>query len=327
MRLQYDNFQYTNVEITFNILLWFVSAGLLYLNNLLLVPLLLARKRLYFYLPLVSLAIFGAARLSAFLITIAAKMQSNISLFKIAWIPVASEAPMRTDLTTVVHVLFFTIEICIFSLCWYLIEYQKNKGELAETKRKQTETELAFLKHQLNPHFLFNTLNNLYSLALKKSDDTADSIAKLSVIMRYLLYESNVPTVAFAKEKAIMMAYIELEKLRLDNTSNMHFVINADKDYKLPPLLWMPILENVFKYGTGYISDNLYLEYHCTINNNIMVITAKNAYKDNTARNSASGIGLVNMEKRLQLLYPGKHKVSIVKEKGLYQITLEIQLA
>jgi LytS/YehU family sensor histidine kinase len=187
--------------------------------------------------------------------------------------------------------------------------------------------ELAFLRNQLNPHFLFNTLNNLYGLALEKNENTPDSILKLSLILRYLVYESSLALVSFEKEKEIMHAYIELELLRLSDANNVSFFVTTDKDYSLPPLLWLPVLENIFKHGTRFITSELNIEYRCTAINDKLTIFSKNTFKPGMKQEkNGGGVGLTTLKKRLALLYPAKHSMSTITEGNFYTTNIEIDL-
>jgi two-component system LytT family sensor kinase len=217
---------------------------------------------------------------------------------------------------------FLLIWVCIFTMAWYLRDYSRQTRLVEETRKKQIETELSFLKNQINPHFLFNTLNNLYSLALKKADTAPDAILQLSAILRYLLYESDSKEVSFEKEKEIMNAYIGLELLRLTDKENLHFSISADNNYNIPPLLWLPVLENVFKHGTRYISVNRYIGYKFTIENNKLTMHSKNEFKLTNGVESeqkSQGIGLDNLRKRLELLFKDKYTIH-TKVEGSYYI-------
>jgi LytS/YehU family sensor histidine kinase len=226
------------------------------------------------------------------------------------------------------YIFTWTLWTIIFTMAWFATDYSRQQKAMILAQQKQVETELNFLKSQINPHFLFNTLNNLYALALKKSDLTPDAILKLSAILRYLLYESNTPTVSFDKEKEIMEAYIDLELLRLTDKDNLHFTISADKPYHLPPLLWLPVLENVFKHGTRTMSGNNVVEYYFEIKNDQLFIFSKNNEKmlaKSTSENG--GIGLTNLEKRLEILYPHKHSISARHENNYYISEVKIDLA
>jgi LytS/YehU family sensor histidine kinase len=197
-----------------------------------------------------------------------------------------------------------------------------------EAIKKQVETELNFLKSQVNPHFLFNTLNNLYALSLKKSDDTPDAILKLSSILRYTLYDSNVPLVSFEKEKEVMQAYIDIEMLRLTDTGNVHFSILGDGQRQVPPLLWLPVLENVFKHGAHQLNADFLVDFRFTVHGDILRIFSKNrARRITDADRKSGGIGLGNLRKRLELLYPGRHSIiAMPDENSNYIVDVQINL-
>jgi len=225
----------------------------------------------------------------------------------------------------------FTMVVCavMFTMAWYMQDYRNQKRKIEEAQKKQVEAELKFLKSQINPHFLFNTLNNLYTLTITKSDMAPEVVSKLSIILRYLLYESNTTEVSFEKEKEIMQAYIDLELLRLTKKDNMHFSFTADRPYQLPPLLWVPVLENVFKHGTRYIGNDHFIDYHFHIAAGKLTITSKNNFKNDTHNNleKTGGIGLDNLKQRLILLYPQKHSIFSGMEGDHYTTRVNIDLA
>jgi two-component system LytT family sensor kinase len=215
----------------------------------------------------------------------------------------------------------------VFSLGWFMHDHTRQQKLLEAVQKKQMETELHFLKNQVNPHFLFNTLNNLYGLSLKNSDKGPDAILRLSSILRYMLYESNAQLVSFEREKEIMNAYIELELLRLPAGEDFHFNIEADRAYSIPPLLWLPVLENVFKHATRVIATHYFVDFRFVIKDNIVEIYSKNNYKAGAKTNGdAGGIGLDNSRKRLALLYPGRHKIETGKDEEYYTVQIKIEL-
>jgi len=218
------------------------------------------------------------------------------------------------------------IWLFLLSTAWYMNDYYRQQKLLEATQHKQVETELHFLKSQVNPHFLFNTLNNLYGLSLRKADSTPDAILRLSSILRYMLYESDNERVSFEKEKEIMQAYINLELLRLPPSDDYVFEIEADNDYMLPPLLWLPILENVFKHATRVIADRYFIEYKATINAGELTIYTRNNYKANGSVDAQGGIGLANLRKRLELLYPGKHNITSKADGDAFIVELKVSL-
>lgn len=306
-------------------------AALLYTNNLVLVPRYLQRRRYLSYASLLLCATyvtgFGYALLFEMLDKYFPKITiHDISLFSAFRYDGTSR--WFTLIEASLWVFAFAIIVFVFTIAWYMQDYRRQRKISEEAQKKQVETELNFLKSQINPHFLFNTLNNLYTLTLKKADSAPDVVSKLSTILRYLLYESNTGAVPFEKEKEIMQAYIDLELLRLSNKNNMTFSISADRACNIPPLLWVSILENTFKHGTRFISNEYFIDYSFTIEENSLSIVSKNSFKATTVKGSTEtgGIGLVNLQKRLSLLYPGRHEV-LTKEEGNYFITrVQIQL-
>lgn len=227
------------------------------------------------------------------------------------------------------YLLGYTIVQFLFTMAWFMNNYSKQEKNIAQIERKQIETELNFLKSQINPHFLFNNLNNLYALSIKKSDQTPDAILKLSSLLRYMLYESNVDMIAFSKEQEVMQAYIDLELLRLNNREHLSFVIAFDEDHHIPPLLWMPVLENVFKYGTRIISNDYFIEFKFAIENGVLYLYSKNTYKSNFGKSSqekVGGIGTANLRKRLALLYPNKHQIDLLQDEKYYTADIKVWL-
>jgi len=314
----------------------FITTGMVavltYVNNLILIPKFLAKGQYAVYIPIIfsfvflfTLAYTGV--LKEIRLHFPKMNLRQVSLFKL---------PANNDLTgvdfsmaTTTFLSYFGGWIIVFTMIWYINDHSKKDKEIADAKKRQTETELNFLKSQLNPHFLFNTLNNLYGLALKNSDKTPDTILKLSSILRYLLYESNTALVSFDKEKEIMQAYIDLELLRLSNASNMSFEISADKTYQIPPLLWLAVLENVFKHSTRVITDQPFIDYRFIIEQDILTIYSKNNCKTNTQKNEhdePGGIGLYNLRKRLYILFPGRHTISTKDENNFYTTEIKIEL-
>ena len=327
------DYKYTGWQLFFTIVLFGLLAVMAYGNNFVLVPRLLARKKYVIYW--VSYIAFVLLNSMLFLYTLKLMLHYFPGYTIGSVSPITSEGSADLsflsawkELTTYFSVMF--IWGCVFTMCWYVMDYAKQQKLIEATTKKQVETELYFLKNQINPHFLFNTLNNLYALSIKKSENTPNVILKLSSILRYLLYESNVDKVSFEKEKEVMQAYIDLELLRLNQNDGMVFSIHADKPYSIPPLLWLPILENLFKHGTRFIADKYLLEYRFSIENNLLMIYSRNNYKaipENEKTDSAGGVGLENLKKRLSLLYPGKYKFSCQKYDNYYITELEIQIA
>ncbi len=214
----------------------------------------------------------------------------------------------------------FLSAVLKFVTDWFLNEKIKSNLE-----NEKLLSELAFLKSQINPHFLFNSLNNIYSLAYQKSDKTPQAILKLSEIMRYMLYESNEDKVDLADEIRYLENYIELQKLRFKDNSYIKFeIIGEAKDQKITPLVLISFVENAFKHGIATdkavpISILLNIEsgkiFFKTINK-----------KSNQNKDETGGIGLQNVRRRLDLLYKDKYELLIEDKNDIYNCELYLNL-
>jgi len=194
--------------------------------------------------------------------------------------------------------------------------------------REKLESELNFLRAQTNPHFLFNTLNNLYVLARKKSDKTADAIMMLSKIMRFVLYECRVPRIAVAEEARVIQDYIELEKLRYNQRLSVRYEEHIDNPHAaIAPLLLLPFVENSFKHGAGSTTGDVEILIRLSLKNNDLSFTVSNTIEDDSEHlQNGGGIGLKNVQRQLDLLYPAQHELLIGRENGHYVANLQVFL-
>lgn len=195
--------------------------------------------------------------------------------------------------------------------------------------------EVNFLKSQLNPHFLFNALNNIYALTLKKDDYAPELVLKLSEMMRYTLYETNVPQVSLKKEIDFLENYIELQRVRYHNKTNIHFVTEYDEkeiEYaKIAPLLLFNFVENAFKHGLNTLDEQAWIEVRVKYDKGLLTFYVANSFDRlnetaNENKKPSGGIGIENTKKRLMLLYPEKYSLSINNENNIYTVTLKIEL-
>lgn len=319
-----------SVYLTFKGITVIMLFALTGLNNFFIIPKTLAKKRYGVYLisALLLIVLFGLLYVLLFKVMLHYYPKIEVYEVSILTSPISGDWTVSAFVREVPTFAFgLLLWIMIFTMAWYMNEYTEKEKQVEKAKKKQLETELRLLRNQLNPHFLFNTLNNIYGLALKKSDKAPDSILQLSSIMRYVLYDANAATMPYEKEKEVMNAYIDMELLRLQQKENVAFYINADDNYKLPPLLWLPILENTFKYATRVITDNYFIDYHFSIENGVLTIRSSNSYKEGADKQlNAGGLGLNNLRKRLSILYSGKYQLKEKKENGVYSIDLTISL-
>lgn len=299
-----------------------------YANNLVLIPQLLAKKRKLIYATgVIMLLLFSA---SVFVVVVKNMLASypKIEVHEISIItsPVSQNWSFAAFLQEVPTYAFgLGLWVLSFTMAWYMIDHTKQEKLASEAVKKQLETELSLLRNQVSPHFFFNTLNNIYGLSIQKSDKAPQAILQLSSVMRYLLYETDIKKVSFEKEKEVMQSYIDMELLRLPEDYDFRFEMSADKEYSIPPLLWLPVLENVFKHGTRFIADNYYIYYSFTIVNNQINIVAENNYKETPDKNG--GLGITNLQKRLNILFPEKHEINIQRKDKRYSIEVKINLS
>jgi two-component system, LytTR family, sensor kinase len=221
-------------------------------------------------------------------------------------------------------VVFFASSIKLVKY-WYNI--QRTNQSLVQQK---LEAELNFLKSQVHPHFLFNTLNNLYALTLKKSDKSPEVVLKLSEILDYMLYDCNEEYVSLDKELKLISNYISLEKLRYDERVEISFEIEGRTSNKsIAPLILFPFIENSFKHGVSKNPDEAWINTTLIIKPNSIEFKVENN-KPRTAKQQeevSSGIGLKNVKKRLELLYAGNSKLNIEESDSKYSILLNINLS
>lgn len=210
-------------------------------------------------------------------------------------------------------------------------EWIIQQGEKKELESQNLQSELKLLKSQINPHFLFNTLNSLYALTLKKSDLAPEIVLKLSEMMRYMLYECNEKEVFLEKEINYMKNYLELERLRHGTKIDIHLKIDGEiGDEKIAPLLLMPFIENSFKHGINNHINKGFVNLELGIFNSRLEMELTNSKAPSMPKireKKSGGIGLANVKRRLQILYPKSHDLSIEESPFDYKIHLTLQLA
>ncbi|MFC4162307.1 sensor histidine kinase [Epilithonimonas zeae] len=214
---------------------------------------------------------------------------------------------------------------CVMIALYEYSASQKLKQREILLMKEKTEAELNFLKSQINPHFLFNTLNNIYSLAREKSDKTADVILKLSSLLRFMLYETKEKFIPISKEIQFMNTYLEIQKIRFDERLKIEFRNSATDNQKLVlPLILLPFLENAFKHGASESTDNKFININLEINNNILNYSVINSFEKNDNEES-KGIGLINFERQLKLVY-NDFLLQTEAENNIFTATLYINL-
>ncbi|HTF21634.1 MAG TPA: histidine kinase [Chryseolinea sp.] len=217
---------------------------------------------------------------------------------------------------------FFPILFFLFISTVYRLVLDKIRSE-----KTQLATELKFLRSQVSPHFLFNVLNNLVSMARHKSDLLEPSLIKLSGLMRYMLYETNESRVSIAKEIDYIKSYIELTKMRFEEDVDIRTTIQGeDNGYAIEPMLLIPLVENAFKHGVT-AGSNPFVSIDLRITDHVLSLSVKNSRAENgSSKDSNSGIGLNNLAARLKLLYPHRHNLAIEESTDVFHANLTIKL-
>jgi two-component system LytT family sensor kinase len=206
-----------------------------------------------------------------------------------------------------------------------IINWFTTMNQKAELDRQKLAVELDLLKSKLNPHFLFNTLNNIDSLIHQDSEEASAALIKLSDMMRYLTYETSSDLVDLRKEVDYIRNYIELYRIRIKTPEDINLEINGDLDLMLSPALFVPLIENAFKYAS-FRNKKPCINIRLTTNKTVIIFEISNYYEYNQDNPgiSYSGYGITNLKKRLQLTYPDKHQLIIDPGESLYNVKLTI---
>lgn len=210
------------------------------------------------------------------------------------------------------------------SKLWY-----KNQQVAQRLQQEKLRAELKFLKAQVHPHFLFNTLNNLYALTLKKSDNAPDIVLKLSDLLNYMLYECNTDKVPLKKELELVENYVELEKIRYGDRLDVSLTINAENNQQIAPMLILPFIENCFKHGVSSETENAWVSIDIQVKNDLLTLKVDNSKSSEAAKdeqNYREGIGLTNVKRRLELLYEGGFDLKTLDIEDSYLVVLKLEL-
>jgi len=299
-----------------------------YLNTQILIPKLLMQEKWFLYITAVISCLIIFLIIPKYLAGIISPPE--IRTYQRPSLPNAPgrtwqgrKRPLVEPFNMAIFFMVFTVGTCVAVIQRWL----KTEEHRKETESEKLNTELSFLKSQINPHFFFNTLNNIYSLAIVKSEKTAPAVMKLSSIMRYILTETNNNLVPLQNEVDFTKNYIELQQVRLTEKTTINFNVVGEVDNKnIAPLLFIAFVENAFKYGVSTKSNseiNILIESQ----NDKIIFTASNYIvqsENNMTENT--GIGINNVKRRLELMYPNKHQLSNTIKDNNYLVHLEISI-
>lgn len=283
---------------------------LFYLNTSKLIPVFIYTKKYYSFLIVQSLLFAGIMVIHSFLFE---------------WmIPVRNFNLLRSLPHNIIP-FFFTV---IGSIAYRAVTDKTREEALkSEVQREQLKTELSFLRSQISPHFIFNVLNNMVAMARMKSEDLEPTIIKLSDLLKYMLYHSDDDKVMLGTEFEYLQSYIDLQKQRFGNRLKLEISFSIDEDWhNIEPMLLIPFIENAFKHGSGQI-HNPVIELNLRSNRNELDFMVRNKFnQEEKGKDNTSGIGLANVQRRLHLLYPDSHKLTINKTKEYFTVHLKLIL-
>lgn len=296
----------------------FLQAGIVYINMLVLIPSFLEKRRYVFYgmLCFVLLILFAKLQLTLVPADVKAILRRNI------------QYPRAFQFTRIY--LFFMI-VLIISTAWkFAVDRFNTLQNQNEMARKQLESELQFLKNQINPHFLFNTLNNIYTLAYLKEDNAAPMIMRLSELLRYMIYRCQEQWVPLQDEIAFLRNIVAMQKLKSEDFErHLTFEVTGIRPgHRIAPLLLLTFLENSFKHSDLDMNPHGCIRISLQVDNlNALSFLCVNTKKTVIATASEpGGIGLVNVKKRLELTYPGRHALEIIDSADTFEIRLTVNL-
>ncbi|RZK40490.1 MAG: histidine kinase [Pedobacter sp.] len=297
-----------------------INVSLFYINSLILIPDIIKKRQkswLYLFLVVGLIVVTVIIKLGIAIMypdIILTKRHFDGSIENVSYLDYLFQAFFVTG--------FFLV---VSSLLKFATDWFSNERIQRNLESQKKDMELQFLKSQLNPHFLFNSLNNIYSLAYQKSEKTADAILKLSEIMRYMIYESNDSWVGLSKEVEYLQSYIELQKLRFKDGAAVTLSLNGEIDnQRIVPLILISFVENAFKHGVANDPEDP-IRINIIANQKILHFSITNK-KSKTNKDAMGGVGLNNVERRLQLLYPDRYKLNIVNSATHYTSELMLDI-
>lgn len=285
----------------------FLLIIIFYLNAYYLFPVIFKKRKWVFYLLMLLLTLLVAYLISRYIAT-------DVFPSKKRW--------KKSIIPELFSYVFIVGISCSYRI---IVDYIKDKKLTKERETENLKTELSFLRSQVSPHFMFNVLNNLVSLARKKSDKMEPALLQLSALLRYMLYEGHESKITIAQEIGYLQGYIDLQKLRFGDDVEVSFtVVGNASHFILEPMMLIPFVENAFKHGMGTM-EKPRIDIRLTASDELLVFEVENDIAPSTdTKDSSSGIGLINTKRRLELLYQKTHQLTITKGKEKYKVQLKI---
>jgi sensor histidine kinase YesM len=291
-------------------------ALMIYITNYVLIPRLLYKKQYGWFTLGFILLVLASSILKMYIL---GRVTHNPALYN--W---SSDIKRRVYDNILPH--FFLV---IAGVAVKLVfDYRQLQQRMAETAKEKAEAELNFLKSQINPHFVFNSLNSVYFLIQKENADARNALHKFSEILRYQLYEMNGEKVPVEKEIKYLQDYMGLQQLRKDDKYAVKFrCADSVQGFSIEPLLLIPLVENAFKHISHHHNGRNFVDVNMQMENGQFQFTVKNSKEPQPTTEMQGGIGLQNVKRRLELLYPGKHEFTISETAGDFTVSLNIRLS
>ena len=291
-------------------------ALLVYLTNYLLIPKLLYKKRYILFTVIYLSLIFGIGLL---------KIYINEKLLSHFFQGVDVFADFKERVYDNIIPLFLLASTG--AGLKLVLDYMTSQKKLSEISKEKAETELKFLKSQINPHFLFNSLNSIYFLIDKQNTEARQTLLQFSDLLRYQLYECNADTIDIEKEIAYLEDYIRLQQLRKDNNYKVEVKMEDVHGFRVVPLLLIPFVENAFKHISHYNERENFVRVELSKTNGVFNFSVENSKEDHQISTEAKGgIGLTNVKRRLELLYPGRHELQIDNSNAIFKVSLQLNV-
>jgi sensor histidine kinase YesM len=314
--LRYEDYSTQGRAFTVTLIKVADLALMIYITNYLLIPQLLYKKR-YVLFALAFIVLIIAS--SIFKMHIIGQVINNPALLSLS-----GNIKARIYDNVIPH-FFLVLSGAAFKL---MLDYTRMQKHMVEMAKEKAEAELNFLKLQINPHFLFNSLNSVYFLIEKNNTGAREALHKFSEMLRYQLYEMNDPTIPIEKEIRYLNDYVDLQKLRKDENYEVTFTCDPGvKGFSIAPLLLIPFVENAFKHISHQKNERNFIAIDLRIAKGTFHFSVENSKEAiEKITGERNGIGLANVKRRLELLYPQKYELHIKDEKSIYRVDLKIKI-
>lgn len=309
---------YSRESTAFNVTLIKVAelAAMIYITNYILIPQLLYKKQYVWFAIIFVVMIFCSSIIK---MNILGRLLNSYQL--INW----SDNLKKSLYDNIIPHFFLVIAGAAIKL---MFDYGRLQQRMAETAREKAEAELNFLKSQINPHFVFNSLNSVYFLINKENTEARDALHKFSEMLRYQLYEINDDKIPIEKEINYLKDYVDLQQLRKDEKYTVQFNCASDiKGFSIEPLLLIPFVENAFKHISHFSDKINFIKVDMLMVNRTFVFSVINSKEMQQTTEQHGGIGLNNVKRRLELLYPGRHELKINDTGSNFAVQLNLQLS